>query len=181
MEKQMLFLLDWDLRVRNEDLYQHLEPFLAPIRQHQMIQERYRQQQLLEIQAQAQRQQPTYSKYAVDEVVSSYAGSSRSSARTPSLSPPTRSTSASTPETESLDDRLESPIDDNRSYAHAQFETETGEMVVHIEPRDVMPKTMHRMRSYEEKPAKKARTGGTSSNFFARLLNGGAPQRVGAC
>jgi len=181
MEKQMLFLLDWDLRVRNEDLYLHLEPFLAPIRQHQAMQERYRQQQLLDIQVAAQRQQQhqqaAYSNYAVDKV--SYAGSSRSSARTPSLSPPTHSTSASTPETESLDG-VESPIDDTRGYAHAQFETETGEMIVHIEPREVVPKMMHRMRSYEEKPAKKARTGGTSSNFFARLLNGGTPQRVGA-
>ncbi|KAF2842073.1 hypothetical protein M501DRAFT_968289, partial [Patellaria atrata CBS 101060] len=32
MEKQLLFLLDWDLRINPEDLYQHLEPFLAPIR-----------------------------------------------------------------------------------------------------------------------------------------------------
>ena len=32
MEKQLLFLLDWDLRITNEDLFAHLEPFLAPIR-----------------------------------------------------------------------------------------------------------------------------------------------------
>ena len=32
MEKQLLFLLDWDLRIRNEDLFTHFEPFLAPIR-----------------------------------------------------------------------------------------------------------------------------------------------------
>lgn len=32
MEKQLLFLLDWDLRVTNEDLYTHLEPFLYRIR-----------------------------------------------------------------------------------------------------------------------------------------------------
>ncbi|KAL8723091.1 MAG: hypothetical protein Q9225_000562 [Loekoesia sp. 1 TL-2023] len=35
MEKQLLFLLDWDLRINPEDLYTHLEPFLAPIRLHQ--------------------------------------------------------------------------------------------------------------------------------------------------
>lgn len=33
MEKQLLYLLDWDLRILPEDLYTHLEPFLAPIRQ----------------------------------------------------------------------------------------------------------------------------------------------------
>lgn len=32
MEKQLLFLLDWDLRITNDDLFAHFEPFLAPIR-----------------------------------------------------------------------------------------------------------------------------------------------------
>ena len=32
MEKQLLFLLDWDLRITTEDLFFHFEPFLAPIR-----------------------------------------------------------------------------------------------------------------------------------------------------
>lgn len=32
MEKQLLFLLDWDLNITTQDLYTHLEPFLAPIR-----------------------------------------------------------------------------------------------------------------------------------------------------
>lgn len=38
MEKQLLFLLDWDLNISEDDLYLHLDPFLAPIRceiQHQ--------------------------------------------------------------------------------------------------------------------------------------------------
>ncbi|KAI1823781.1 hypothetical protein F4861DRAFT_302077 [Xylaria intraflava] len=32
MEKQLLFLLDWDLRIVDEDLYRELDIFLAPIR-----------------------------------------------------------------------------------------------------------------------------------------------------
>lgn len=32
MERQLLFLLDWDLRITQEDLYEHLEPFLTPIK-----------------------------------------------------------------------------------------------------------------------------------------------------
>ncbi|KAF2753993.1 hypothetical protein EJ05DRAFT_425313, partial [Pseudovirgaria hyperparasitica] len=32
MERQLLHLLEWDLRINPEDLYIHLEPFLAPIR-----------------------------------------------------------------------------------------------------------------------------------------------------
>ncbi|KAK4135030.1 cyclin [Trichocladium antarcticum] len=33
MEKQLLFLLDWDLRITEDDLYASLDPFLAPLRQ----------------------------------------------------------------------------------------------------------------------------------------------------
>lgn len=32
MEKQLLFLLDWDLRITEDDLYRELDPFLSPIR-----------------------------------------------------------------------------------------------------------------------------------------------------
>lgn len=32
MERQLLFLLDWDVRVNEEDLFFHLDPFLAPLR-----------------------------------------------------------------------------------------------------------------------------------------------------
>lgn len=35
MEKQLLFLLDWDMRINPEDLFTHFEPFLAPIRKRQ--------------------------------------------------------------------------------------------------------------------------------------------------
>lgn len=33
MERQLLFLLDWEVRVTEDDLFLHLEPFLAPIRE----------------------------------------------------------------------------------------------------------------------------------------------------
>ncbi|KAF3200600.1 hypothetical protein TWF106_003200 [Orbilia oligospora] len=42
MEKQLLFLLDWDLNISAGDLYEHLEPFLAPIRQQLHIEEQER-------------------------------------------------------------------------------------------------------------------------------------------
>jgi len=41
MEKQLLFLLDWELRITTEDLYTNLEPFLAPIRAWQQKQDEY--------------------------------------------------------------------------------------------------------------------------------------------
>jgi PHO85 cyclin-1 len=57
MEKQLLFLLDWDLRINPEDLYEHLEPFLAPIRAHQVRQaEKARLARLREKELAAQRE-----------------------------------------------------------------------------------------------------------------------------
>jgi hypothetical protein len=40
MERQLLFLLDWDTRVNEADLFLHLEPFLAPIRHRLQLQQR---------------------------------------------------------------------------------------------------------------------------------------------
>jgi PHO85 cyclin-1 len=175
MEKQMLFLLDWDLRIRPEDLYHHLEPFLAPIRQQLLQQERIRQQQLLEQQQQRAAQRHYYSPYAIDTSV-------QHSSRPPSLSPSSRSSSVSSPDTASLDDRIDSPIDDHNTHTtFTQHETETGEIVVHIQPREAPIKlppinlpALHRTRSYDDtnKPAKKARIGGAPGGFLARLLNG---------
>ncbi|KAJ5106402.1 hypothetical protein N7456_003077 [Penicillium angulare] len=42
MERQLLFLLDWDTRVTEEDLLTYLEPFLAPIRGRLELQQRQR-------------------------------------------------------------------------------------------------------------------------------------------
>ncbi|EAS33930.1 cyclin [Coccidioides immitis RS] len=39
MERQLLALLDWDTRVREEDLFDHFEPFLAPIRDRLQLQD----------------------------------------------------------------------------------------------------------------------------------------------
>jgi len=169
MEKQMLFLLDWDLRIHNEDLYEHLDPFLAPIKEQLVMQERIRQQQIYDMQQQSQSRQQqftTYSGYSLDT-------SRHPISRTPSLSPPSRSTSISSPDTDSLDDRIESPIDELSPHNFSQSETETGEVVVHIESRELSGKAshmVHRLQSYEEKPAKKARVGGTPG-FLSRLLN----------
>lgn len=44
MEKQLLFLLDWDLRITEEDLYRSLDTFLAPIRGDIMARHARRQQ-----------------------------------------------------------------------------------------------------------------------------------------
>lgn len=45
MERQLLFLLDWEIRVEEEDLFVHLEPFLEPIRRRLQIQAREKEEQ----------------------------------------------------------------------------------------------------------------------------------------
>ncbi|KAG9247266.1 hypothetical protein BJ878DRAFT_580842 [Calycina marina] len=55
MEKQLLFLLDWDLAITENDLYDNLDPFLAPIRSKIIAQEQ--QQRLKESRRQAQLEQ----------------------------------------------------------------------------------------------------------------------------
>lgn len=116
MEKQMLGLLEWDLRVTETDLYHHLEPFLAPIRVWQARQaekQRLRDDMLAlerrQLALAAEQQQRVAAASAYHESPRSYApatsndsyyypnssrGSSRAPSRTPSLSPPTRSQSS---------------------------------------------------------------------------------------
>jgi len=116
MEKQLLGLLDWDLRVTENDLYFHLDPFLAPIRAWQARQaekqrvrqemaalEQQRQMELAEQQRRVATEaaryydspQPYIEQYAYQSAycTASSGGSSRAPSRTPSLSPPTRSRS----------------------------------------------------------------------------------------
>lgn len=52
MEKQLLYLMDWDLRITNDDLFFHLEPFLARIRvkQQQRAERKMREQAAQEAQ-----------------------------------------------------------------------------------------------------------------------------------
>jgi PHO85 cyclin-1 len=200
MEKQMLFLLDWDLRVRNEDLYEHLEPFLAPIRGQLAMQERIRRQQqqqmLLEQQAQRQllleQHQVRSHRYAAYSTYSPDAARGALS-RTPSLSPPSQSSSSSSTSSPSVrsvdDDVLLSSADPSRcrqGSVASDTSVSSSEMVVHIvDPSTTnslkAAHTLHRVLSCDEglqqKPAKKARVGGASAGFLARLLN---PSRVAA-
>ena len=78
MEKQLLFLLDWDLNISEDDLYFHLDPFLAPIRTEIQRQEEHarireskkaaaREQKLLEDEATRLQFQQTSDYYGYEE------------------------------------------------------------------------------------------------------------------
>ncbi|KAH7367374.1 PHO85 cyclin-1 [Plectosphaerella cucumerina] len=55
MERQLLLLLDWDLRISEEDLYREFEPFLAPIRE--QVQAKHAQRVIRRRRAQDERRQ----------------------------------------------------------------------------------------------------------------------------
>jgi G1/S-specific cyclin PLC1 len=190
MEKQLLFLLDWDLRVENEDLYRHFEPFLAPIRIYQARQaEKARAEK--EREAARQHYNPTseylyrsrMNSYDSNTSFSSYAmserrayqtqSSSRASSRMPSLSPPsTRSSSVST--------SSDSPISFTEDYSHAEanaimhrHDADRGATVVHIAPASQYQshELQHTLPLYDERSVKKAKTS-MAGGFFNRMFAG---------
>lgn len=185
MEKQLLFLLDWDLRINPEDLYFHLEPFLAPIRVYQARQaekarlaerekELARQQYQLTAENLA-RSRLDVSTYDSPTTFTSYAlgqqrlrayptPSSRAPSRTPSLSPPTRSSSVSTMSV--------SPVSFTEEPEEAflqRYDADSGATLVHIPAHGAHPKLEHPLPlGYEDKPAKKAKT--STGGFFNRMF-----------
>ena len=82
MEKQLLFLLDWDLNVSEDDLYLHLDPFLAPIRSEIQRHEEHvrakeqrkaaREQRLLDEEVNRQQFQQASNYYGYDEKYAEY-------------------------------------------------------------------------------------------------------------
>lgn len=64
MEKQLLFLLDWDLRITNDDLLKHFEPFLAPIRERMALEQMKHHHRIRE-HALVQQQRAYYSKKSI--------------------------------------------------------------------------------------------------------------------
>ena len=178
MEKQLLFLLDWDLRINPEDLYYHLEPFLAPIRVWQTRQAekarlieqekkytRQQQQQHHHHQLTAENLAYEYASYAPRQQKYAY-HSSRAASRTPSLSPPTRSSSVST---------TSSPSSFNDEHAETIMHSyDQGATIVHINAPVSQNRLQHSLPIYEDKPAKKSKTSG---GFFNRMFAGAYASR----
>ncbi|OAL52326.1 cyclin [Pyrenochaeta sp. DS3sAY3a] len=177
MEKQLLFLLDWDLRINPEDLYYHLEPFLAPIRIYQARQAEKariaekekalaRQQYQLTAENLSRSHLQVQQPYASTASFSSYSSRpqrQRAPSRTPSLSPPTRSSSVST--------SSDSPISftDSPSQAIMQrYDNDQGANIVYINGPVAHSKLQHSLPMYDNQPSKKAKASG--GGFFNRMF-----------
>lgn len=173
MEKQLLFLLDWDLRITSEDLYYHLEPFLAPIRIYQA-----RQAEKARISAEKEKEiarqhyaltteNLSKAQYYPSSTYTSYSNRPqvphrRMPSRTPSLSPPTRSDSLST--------SSDSPISFTEEPSEAilqRYDADQGANLVYINGPIAQPKLQHSLPMYENPPAKKTKTSG---GFFNRMF-----------
>ena len=184
MEKQLLFLLDWDLRISNEDLHFHFEPFLAPIRVFQSRQaEKARlaeKERELQYQLTAENLSRSVHPYAPQQSYAAYAPrhraqytpSSRAASRTPSLSPPTRSSSVST--------SSDSPISIHDEPAEAilqRYDADQGANVVYINGSgSYVTKQHHSLPLYDTQPSKKAKASG---GIFSRMFAGGYAARQG--
>lgn len=181
MEKQLLGLLNWDLTVREEDLYHNLEPFLAPIRswqarqaekkRAQLHEERMIQQRQLEIATdRLHRRSRMDLRRAVVETPQMYLSASRGSSRTPSLSPPTsRSRSvASSISAGTSPSSIASSIDG--AYEELPVRVQRYDSVYHPSVVEIQQSKGHGLPldSYEQQPAKKLKT----SNIFTRFLSG---------
>lgn len=169
MEKQLLSLLEWDLRVTEDDLYTHLEPFLAPIRTWQIRQaekQRIReemaaleQRQLAMAAEQQRRAAMEAPRYYESRSMAQYTyqqqmyypasnSSSRAPSRTPSLSPPTRSRSAASTSSADSFGSSSSPS----SIASSYVEPICEEPAVHIQQYDCNASSIVHIRQ----PAQKA-------------------------
>jgi G1/S-specific cyclin PLC1 len=173
MEKQLLFLLDWDLRITPEDLYYHLEPFLAPIRVWQSRQaEKARLAEKEKEMARYQYQLTSENLYQTNSSYSSYAPpqrqrihqASRAASRTPSLSPPTRSSSVST----SSDSPMSFTDEPTEAFVQ-RYDNDQGATLVHIHGPVSQSKLhlQHSLPLYDEKPIKKTKSSG---GFFNRMF-----------
>lgn len=192
MEKQLLGLLEWDLRVTEDDLFFHLEPFLAPIRTWQAQEAERKMQQQLAAERQAAMEMARYQQSCANDYArrqhhaSSSISSVRSAAsRTPSLSPPTRSTSAasqssqysynSSTSPESIaSSYLEAPISEE-PMVHIQTYDQQMPSIVHIQPaaKYHLPMTMSTqglpIDNEAQQPLKKQRTGNFLTKFMPTL------------
>ncbi|KAH6685016.1 PHO85 cyclin-1 [Plectosphaerella plurivora] len=93
MERQLLLLLDWDLRISEEDLYCEFEPFLAPIRE--QVQAKHTQRVIRRRRAQDERRQLRKAQDVADAYAAAAAYPSPASSRDNSRSRPARQHSAS--------------------------------------------------------------------------------------
>ncbi|KXT08826.1 hypothetical protein AC579_1897 [Pseudocercospora musae] len=189
MEKQLLGLLDWELRVTEEDLYTTLEPFLAPIRtfQHRQAEkQRIREEMAALEQCQmafaAQQQQRraameatryydsprSMGAYTYQRPMyypsSSSNSSSRVASRTPSLSPPTRSGSSASQSSADSYASSSSPFSIMSSYAEPITDEFVTSCSQRMQPAQIMTHSLP-LDQTDLQPAKKQKT-----NIFSRFL-----------
>lgn len=191
MEKQLLNLLQFDLIVREDDLYTHFEPFLAPIRTWQVRQaEKAKQAQLRERLLEEQRLlSERMRQRSLNNLGASYRSesprgyrcpsgqSSRQPSfsrsimipeRTPSLSPPTPNRSDSTISCEASPTSVKSPSHELDNVPVRIQRMDSGRIPSVVEMHiNKLRSRQPSMEKLNQEPQKKQKTG----NIFSRLLS----------
>jgi PHO85 cyclin-1 len=206
MEKQLLFLLDWDLRITEEDLFEHLEPFLAPIRGHlaKKAERAAARQRAEEMAALEKQRQDALMALSTENLRRAHLEASlyrsrgpsaprrgyATPSRTPSLSPPSRSsslersaassvansspssTSCTTPEQYGSYDNLSYGSMEETHPSMSRYDSDSS--IVHIRHPASHAKYGHHalpLDRWDEKPTKKPKTAMSSAaGVFARFL-----------
>lgn len=176
MEKQFLNLLSWDLTVREDDLYFHLDPFLTPIRawqtrQAEKAQRAQRQQRQLELASEHMHRRSRLSlrTRAYDMPQSYMPAHSVGPSRTPSLSPPqSRSQSiASSVSASTSPSSIASSVDG--AYEDVSVRIQKYDNDFSASTMEIRRGKAHDLAVdvFEQQPAKKLKT----SNIFSRFLS----------
>ncbi|KAF2103802.1 cyclin [Rhizodiscina lignyota] len=185
MEKQLLFLLDWDMTIRPEDLYLHLEPFLAPIRMKMAAKAEEHARLQLEQQREWEVQQARMlaaQRAAADLrqsyiIQQHYATSSRASSRTPSLSPPTRSNSSASAHSDASSvTSINSPASVNADPYDSYCPSVVSEEVMvprYIEQSQLKEKSVHHLPPMADQFEKSKKLKTSGAGFFSRMLGHG--------
>jgi G1/S-specific cyclin PLC1 len=190
MEKQLLFLLDWDLRISPVDLYTRLDPFLAPIRVEILqLEENARaveaqnrlakQQEMLTQQAlrrQLEHAGHHYYAYPEDTYAPRY-DSPPLPTDLPDLAMSRSGTfdsASSSVSGSSHTSRSGTPLSSIGSYGYPEDLDQYGASPAHVVRDIVHVRDKHALLPYEIEPADKQPR--KHSNIFMRFLNGSAPR-----
>lgn len=198
MEKQLLFLLDWDLRIQPDDLYFHLEPFLAPIRiwkarqaakarraaeqdkqrarnhRYQLTTENlYLSRSHRDMLPCQSTSSSSFSSYATCSQAQHPAYYPRPESRTPSLSPPTRCSSVST-----SSDSPASFTDEPAEAILHRYDTDQGANLVYINGPMAQNKCHNSLPWYDPQPSKKQKSTGFFNRMFGQAHAPGATRQT---
>ena len=144
MEKQLLFLLEWDLRIEEQDLYRELDFFLEPLRQKiadrharkmQQREEKRRQQEMHSAARRYPSPASSHSRSRSRHATPEHSRSASGSSTPPGLSYSSSASSYSSPVSSRQHSRAATPLDSEAdAYAYTQGSLYDSPVQIAVEP-----------------------------------------------